>query len=109
MAFSDALPSGISVTARLTPAELQRGLLDGTQGDWKIDVLHLDACLMALVENAYDLRGSANLLVASQNLGWALYDYAGYASLAISQSISPRALATGVAWCRRWMRWPVRC
>lgn len=37
-----------------------------SQNGWRPDILAYDACLMAMAENAYGLRQSANYLVASQ-------------------------------------------
>ncbi len=45
----------------------------------KIDVLHLDACLMGMFELAYEFRQYANYLVASENLGWSVFAYDLYA------------------------------
>ena len=37
-----------------------------------IDVLRFDACLMAMVEVAYQVRNDADYMVASEDLGWAV-------------------------------------
>ncbi|MEM4217369.1 MAG: clostripain-related cysteine peptidase [Candidatus Methanomethylicaceae archaeon] len=64
----------------LSVSELRTALKQATNsGQWKIDVLHYDACIMALFENAYQIKDYANYLVASQNLGWSVFAYAQYA------------------------------
>jgi hypothetical protein len=59
-------------TARdfLDNAELQRALADAARrlGRDKIDVLGLDACLMSMVEVAYQLRGEVSYLVAAETV-----------------------------------------
>ncbi len=63
----------------LSTAELRATLRAATNdGQRKIDVLHYDACLMALLENAYQVKDYADHLVASQNLGWSVFAYAAY-------------------------------
>ena len=63
----------------LSTAELRTALRAATNdGQRKIDVLHYDACLMALLENAYQVKDYADYLVASQNLGWSVFAYAAY-------------------------------
>ncbi|MBI5653990.1 MAG: hypothetical protein HZC40_26605 [Chloroflexi bacterium] len=63
----------------LTTPELRAALNAATNsGAWKIDVLHYDACLMALFENAYQVKEYANYLVASENLGWSIFAYDAY-------------------------------
>lgn len=61
-----------------------------------IDILGLDACIMSTLEAAYEFRGVAGILVASQELeqsyGW---DYADLlARLAADPGMTPRQLAT---------------
>ncbi len=71
----------------LTPAELRSALQQATNsGQWKIDVLHYDACLMALLENVYQVKDYADFLVASQNLGWAVFAYEAYARFPSAQA-----------------------
>jgi hypothetical protein len=43
-----------------------------------IDILHLDACSMALLDVFYDLRNSARYVIASQYLGWDFFAYDKY-------------------------------
>jgi len=66
----------------LTTAELRTALSTATNsGQWKIDVLHYDACLMAMLENAYQVKDYADYLVASENLAWSAFAYARYIPL----------------------------
>jgi len=57
-----------SAKDRLTAPEINQAL-------WgmNIDVLFLDACLMAEVGELYELRDSAGIVVASANLGWSVF------------------------------------
>jgi len=85
----------------LSTSELRSALQTATNfGQWKIDVLHYDACLMALLENAYQVKDYANYLVASQNLGWAVFAYDAYARVqeqSAQSTIAPYEFATLVA------------
>jgi hypothetical protein len=60
-----------------------------------VDVLGLDACLMAMVELAYEMRENAGVIVASQQLepgdGWPYNKVAG--AIAANPAITPRDLA----------------
>ena len=72
----------------LTPTELRTALQQATNsGQWKIDVLHYDACLMALLENAYQVKDYVDYLVASQNLGWSVFAYETYAQVQEAQAL----------------------
>lgn len=76
--------------------ELRQALHVGTQnGTFKIDVLHLDACLMAMLEVAYEVWPYTDYVIASENLAWTLFDYTGYVQ-ALGQK-TPRAFAMAVA------------
>jgi len=82
---------------RLTPGEIRAamvGITDG--GTHPIDVLHFDGCLMGLLEPAYQVRGLARYLVASENLGWSAFAYDQYRAL-IHPQTDPRTLAIGIA------------
>lgn len=84
-------------TERLTPGEIRSALVAITEGGARpIDVLHFDGCLMGLLEPAYQVRGLARYLVASQNLGWSAFAYEQYRSL-VKPETTPRTLAEGVA------------
>lgn len=84
-------------SAHLTPGQLQLALTQITDGGkHPLDVLHLDSCLMSSVEIAYQLRGQARYLVASENLAWSAFAYDQYLTL-VSDGTTPRQLATGIA------------
>jgi PKD repeat protein len=65
-------------------------------GSDKIDVLFLDACLMGMIEDAYEVKESVEYLVASENLGWSVFAYDAYAS-SVAADTTPRQLAQNVA------------
>jgi PKD repeat protein/N-acetylneuraminic acid mutarotase len=62
---------------------------DGTR---KIDVLYFDACLMGLIEDAYEVKDYVDFVVASENLGWSVFAYDSYVS-SVTSSTTPRQLA----------------
>lgn len=75
---------------RLTNAELREALLNGTEnGARRIDVLHLDGCLMGLVEVAYQLEGLADYLIVSQNQGWSAFAYDDYRQQVLATTDAP--------------------
>lgn len=64
----------------LSTSELRTALSTITNsGQWKIDVLHYDACLMGLFEHAYQVKDYADYLVFSENIGWSIFAYDQYA------------------------------
>lgn len=83
----------------LDPLELKSAIAAATQqGAWKIDVIHFDACLMALYEMAYEIKDYANFMIASQNLTAALYPYDDYATVVLDEpTITPIELAKRIA------------
>jgi len=101
----------------LSTSELRTALGAITNsGQWKIDVLHYDACLMGLFEHAYQVKDYADYLVSSENIGWGIFAYDQYARLEamsmqedltlykfsataaqITASTTPRQLAVNVA------------
>jgi hypothetical protein len=86
-------------TDHITIPELRAALDQGTEGGkYTIDVLHLDACLMSMVEVAHEIWPYADYLVASENLGWAYFPYERYIqALAPGTTETPRQVATRVA------------
>lgn len=81
----------------LSNADLRRALELSSAVDGRpIDVLHLDGCLMGLLENAYQMRGLANYLISSQNLAWDAFAYSSYRK-AIVSDMAPDRLATQIA------------
>ncbi len=84
-------------TERLSNQELRQALIQLTEnGGQPFDVLHLDGCLMGLVEIAYQFRDQAGYLVAAQNLGWSAFAYDTNRQ-AIGPNSDPRSLALAVA------------
>ena len=76
--------------AYLTANDLRIAL--ETPGVQPIDILHLDACSMALLDVAYEVRDKVDYLIASQYIGWSFFAYADYASY-ITQWTQPDELA----------------
>lgn len=82
---------------RLTNIELRSALMQITEGGSRpIDILHLDGCLMGTVENAYQLRGVADTVIASAYLGWSVFAYEEYRGL-IGSTTEPKQLAGDIA------------
>ncbi len=77
--------------AYLTASDLRAALT--TPGVLPIDIVHLDACSMALLDVAYEVREQVDYLIASQYIGWSFFAYADYASY-ITQWTEPEQLAT---------------
>jgi sugar lactone lactonase YvrE len=83
-------------TEHLTNTELRQALAGITEnGALPLDVLHLDGCLMGLVENAYQARGMAHTLVASENLAWSSFAYEAYRA-AITPATNAATFATTI-------------
>lgn len=61
----------------------------------KIDIVHLDACSMGLLDVAYQLREKVKYLLTSQYLGWGFFAYADYAQ-AVTVAIPPADLAARI-------------
>jgi hypothetical protein len=80
-------------SAYLTAAKI-RSVLERTDIA-PIDILHLDACSMGLLDVAYQLRAKVKHLIASQYLGWGFFAYAAYAQ-EVSTSITPAQLASKI-------------
>ncbi|MEW6651625.1 MAG: clostripain-related cysteine peptidase, partial [Chloroflexota bacterium] len=80
----------------LTTSELRSALNIATNsGIWKVDVLQYDTCLMAMFENAYQVKDYANYMVFSQNLGWSVFAYSDYSQIQdITDANSPYEFAT---------------
>lgn len=60
----------------------------------KLDVLFFDACLMGMVESAYEVQPYARYLVAGQNILWSRFPYDVYLSPEnLNAATTPEALA----------------
>lgn len=80
----------------LTPMEVREALRLATEnGAEPVEVVHLDACLMGLLEQAYQVAPYASYLVASENLAWSVFPYADYVQ-GVGIAMSPDELATSV-------------
>ncbi len=62
------------------------------EGTNPIDVLFLDASMMGMLENAYEVRDSTRFLVASESAVWSRFPYEGYVG-AIGMDTTARELA----------------
>jgi uncharacterized repeat protein (TIGR01451 family) len=79
----------------ITVAELRVALQGATDGTEPLDVVHYDACLMAMIEDAYQIKDYAHYLVASENLGWSVFAYDAYVTQ-VTTDTTPQILATVV-------------
>jgi|GEM_PF-3062543 len=80
----------------LSVSELGSALKDATlDGSRPLDVIFYDACLMAMIENAHQVRNYAHYLVASQSIGWTSATTAIVARR-VSNATTPRQLATDI-------------
>jgi hypothetical protein len=91
MAWDDT--SGSS--AYLDVGELGRALRQASLSGGPLDVVHYDTCLMAMIENAYQIKDSARYWIASENLAWGIFAYDRYAAL-VDEAIVPQQLAAAV-------------
>jgi len=79
----------------LTAKEIATALADPRLAP--IDILHLDACSMGLLDVAYELRNSARYLIAAQYLGWSIFAYDAYAALVPqTTTLAPADLAAAI-------------
>ena len=91
---TDAGSGGDWLTVREWSTALATATSDGTH---KIDVVFADACLMAMIEDAYQIRNYTDYYVASENLSWIPVrstsgPYDDYIS-SIGEATSPRDFA----------------
>jgi uncharacterized repeat protein (TIGR01451 family) len=74
----DESPTESSLSTRSLGDALREGLAraqDGGVSRNQIDGLYLDACLMSMVEVAYEIRDSVGYMLASPNIKWSVADY----------------------------------
>lgn len=81
--------------AYLSAAELRQALDNAGATADLIDVVHLDACSMGLLDVAYELRTVAGYVVASQNLGWSFFLQDEYRKT-VGANTTPRQLGTSI-------------
>jgi PKD repeat protein len=80
----------------ISVGELRAALNEATSsGAAPLDVLHYDACLMAMLENAYQVKDFAANLVVSENLGWSIFAYDRYAAQ-VTANTTPAQLASAI-------------
>lgn len=81
----------------ITVAELRTALRNATaDGAEPLDVVHYDACLMAMIEDVYQIKDYADYFIASENLGWSVFAYDRYVS-GVTETTTPRDLAASIA------------
>ncbi|MBN1449895.1 MAG: PD40 domain-containing protein [Anaerolineales bacterium] len=70
-----------------------------SNGSNKLDIVFADSCLMAMIEDGYQIRNYANIYIASENLLWipgsGTRPYSSYVS-GIAASTTPQGLATNI-------------
>lgn len=70
---------GAKIDDQITPTELRAALKDITnQGQRKIDIFDYEACLMGMVENAYDLKEYVSYVAFFQPISWTSLNYPEY-------------------------------
>jgi hypothetical protein len=92
IAWDDTSGNDEFITVAELRTALQSATLDGAE---PLDVVHYDACLMGMLENAYQVKDYAGYLVASENLGWSLFAYDRYAA-GVAAATTPAQLAEAV-------------
>lgn len=81
----------------LSTRELGQALHDATSTTGRrIDLLYLDACLMAMSEVAFELRNSVDYMLASENVSWTSFRYDQH--FALDGRLSP--LELGKQWIK---------
>ena len=80
----------------LKPTPLRTAIYQGTDfGAEPLDLILYDACLMGLIEQAYQLDGLADVMVASENLIWLPFPYHQLETL-VNENTDANTLATGM-------------
>jgi uncharacterized repeat protein (TIGR01451 family) len=100
LGYATYLPTGIawddSSGDYLSTRELGEALLSATDEQaTPLDVLFLEASMMAMLENAYEVRDSAQYLVASEGAVWARFAYDHYLA-GVDDTTAPRDFATQI-------------
>ncbi len=80
----------------LSTAEMRRAFCSITlEGSEKMDVVFYDACLMGMIEEAYEIKDYVNYLIGSENEAWGSMPYDQYIN-SITSATQPRELAADV-------------
>ncbi len=87
------MTSDVDYQAYLTPGEVGEALRMADVAP--VDIVHLDACSMQLLEMAYELRSGTHILIASQYLGWSYFAYNDYQAV-IGANSTPQEVAQGI-------------
>jgi len=100
LGYTTYLPTGIawddSSGDYLSTGELGEALYWATDEQAApLDVLFLEASMMAMLENAYEVRDSARYLVASEGTVWARFAYDRYL-VGVDETTAPRDFATQI-------------
>lgn len=90
---SDLSDGSINDNAFMKPKELGAALRAPNVAP--IDIVHLDACSMNLLEIAYELRNQAGVMIASQYLGWSYFAYDEYQDV-MDATTSVQDVAQGI-------------
>jgi uncharacterized repeat protein (TIGR01451 family) len=80
----------------LSTAEMRRAFSNITkEGSEKIDIVFYDACLMGMIEEAYEIKDYVNYLIGSENEAWGSMPYDQYIN-SVTSSTQPRELAVDI-------------
>jgi uncharacterized repeat protein (TIGR01451 family) len=80
----------------LSTAEMRRAFCSITmEGSAKMDVVFYDACLMGMIEEAYEIKDYVKYFIGSENEAWGSMPYDQYIN-SITSSTQPRELAVDV-------------
>jgi hypothetical protein len=81
----------------LSTRDIGEALRDSLGPGQRLDIMFFDACLMGMIEQAYEIRNYADYMVAAENLLFAEYPYDRYLAPAnLTVNTSPRDLAIGI-------------
>jgi hypothetical protein len=87
---------GETIDDYLTPPELRSALKEITNnGENKIDIFEFQACLMGLLENAYDIKDYVDYICFFQPISWSSYNYPEYFKN-IKKGDDPLTVGTGI-------------
>ena len=80
----------------ITMAALKPAMSDIVAQHGKLDVVFMNACLMATIESSYQLRDATDYLIASENQSWLPINHRTYLD-SVGSSTSPQSLAESMA------------
>ncbi|NTU86148.1 MAG: hypothetical protein HGA45_43610, partial [Chloroflexales bacterium] len=86
------VPSNSSLSTRETGE-----LFEGLDSLGRFDIVFFDACLMGMIESAYQIQPYTNYFIAGQSLLWSDFPYERYlATDVLTATTSPRDFATNI-------------